>query len=93
MFKVGQEVVCVDDSPGDPKITALLPMRPRAGVVYRVRSIHSETHIEGYGIRLEELINPSIPWVDAEECEWSFDYRRFRSLTNQDSELSMELAQ
>lgn len=50
------------------------------GVIYTVRSIQMEPHIAGYGIRLEEILNPSMIWSDGEEREWSYDHRRFKPL-------------
>jgi hypothetical protein len=47
------------------------------GAVYTVRSIHTEPHIQGYGVRLEELLNPSVLWSDGTEVEWSYMSERF----------------
>jgi hypothetical protein len=77
MFKVGQKVVCVDDSV-NPETARYMMLKPKSGEVYTVASIQTEPHIEGYGIRLEELPNQSIIWSDGDEKEWSFDARKFR---------------
>lgn len=86
MFAIGQKVVCIDGSP--PRhAAAQLPLRLVEGATYTIRSIHTEPHIEGYGVRLEELVNPSIVWSDGDEYEWSYDRRRFRPLADvQESE-------
>jgi len=85
MFKVGQRVVCVDDSPLRNECAEVVILRPKLNEVYTVASIHTEPHIEGYGVRLEELPNPSIVWADGDDKEWSFDHRRFRSLVNNET--------
>ena len=91
MFKVGQPVVCIAyaSNIADP----YLPMKPIVGRMYHVRSLHFEEHLEGYGVRLDELLNPIIPWKEGGEYEWSFSSTIFRPLTKQEQELSMEVAQ
>lgn len=79
MFKVGQKVVCIDDSI-NAECMDHMPLRPKVNSVYTVASIHVEDGLDGYGIRLEELPNPSIIWSDGDEKEWSFDARRFRPI-------------
>lgn len=79
MFKIGQKVVCVDDSV-NPETQRYMPLRPKYGEVYTIASIQIEPNIEGYGIRLEELPNPSIIWTDGDEKEWSFDASKFRPI-------------
>lgn len=77
MLKVGQKVVCVDGSPVvAPAGTALL--RVVEGEIYTIRSIHTEPHIEGYGVHLEELVNSLYLWTDGTECEWPYMSERFR---------------
>ena len=78
MLKVGQKVVCIDDAPMRNNCGDVLPLRLIAGQVYTIREIHTEPHIEGYGVRLDELINPSIVWSDGDEKEWSYQSERFR---------------
>lgn len=77
MFKIGQKVVCIDDSI-NPETAPYMPLRPKLNEVYTVESIHQEPNIPGYGIRLVELPNPSIPWSDGDEQEWSLDAHKFR---------------
>lgn len=77
MFKVGQKVVCVDDAPMRNDCGGVLPLRLVRWAVYTIRAIHTEPHIEGYGVRLEELPNPSIVWADGDEREWSYQSERF----------------
>lgn len=87
MLKVGQKVVCIDAS---PVLNAkAVPLRLTEGRVYTVRSIHTEPHIDGYGVRLVELENPSIVWSDGDECEWSYRSDRFKPVV--DSEADLEL--
>lgn len=93
MFKIGQRVVCVDDTPpsqangGD-----YCPIRPRKGGVYTVRGIHTEPHIEGYGVYLEECQNPPMIWSDGHEAEWPFASTRFRPAVNPTLELARRFA-
>ncbi len=79
MFRIGQKVVCIDASVyGDA--APYLPMRCKVNEVYTVRSVHTEPHLTGYGIRLEEVLNPSMLWSDSDEKEWSFSATKFRPL-------------
>lgn len=79
MFKVGDSVVCVDDSPPHEQHgAAYCLVRPKKGEIYTIRGIHTEPHIEGYGVLLEELVNPSIIWANGIEQEWPFASTRFR---------------
>lgn len=81
MFKVGQKVVCVDDAPPSSANGANYCLcRPRNGEVYTIRGIHTEPHIEGYGVYLEELLNPLVIWSDDTEVEWPFAAGRFRPI-------------
>lgn len=80
MFKIGQKVICVDDAPMRNDCGSVMPLRLVRDQIYTVRSIHTEPHIEGYGVRLEELVNPSIVWADGEEREWSYQSERFRPI-------------
>lgn len=73
-----------------------VPCRPRKGEVYTVRGIHREPHIEGYGVYVEELLNPPVIWSDGHEVEWPFASTRFRPLdknkTSQDAEAGAEVS-
>lgn len=82
MLKVGQKVVCIDGSPMRNNSAAHMPMRLIEGAVYTIRAIHTEPHIAGYGVRLEELWNPSIVWSDGTEIEWSYQSERFRPVAD-----------
>lgn len=77
MFQIGQKVVCIDDSV-NPETVSYTPCRPRKGEVYTVRGFLTQAHIEGYGVYLEELLNPSCLWSDQDEKEWPFKPERFR---------------
>lgn len=83
MFKVGQKVVCIDDRPQCAATAPFMPLRLVHGAIYTIRSIHIEPHIEGYGVRLEELLNPSMIWANDEESEWSYHPRRFLPLVDE----------
>jgi hypothetical protein len=79
MFKVGDSVICVDDTPPSEANGAdYCLIRPKKGEIYTVRGIHTEPHIEGYGVYLEECLNPSVIWSDGHEVEWPFTSTRFR---------------
>lgn len=93
MFRVGQKVVCVDASPMRNGCADVMPLRLVHGAVYTIRSIQTEPHIAGYGVRLEELLNPSIIWADGDEREWSYQSERFRPVAEHDSENATELAE
>lgn len=82
MFKVGEKIVCIDASPVRADCQVGMPLRLTLNAVYTVASIQTEPHIPGYGVRLEELPNPSMIWSDGEEREWSYDNRRFRPVSN-----------
>jgi len=77
IFRIGQKVICIDDSVNQETI-AYTPCRPRKGQIYTVRGFLVQDHIEGYGVYLEELPNPSIIWSDQGETEWPFKPERFR---------------
>ena len=83
MLTVGQRVICIDGSPPRNNSANFLPLRLVAGQVYTIRSIHTEPHLDGYGVRLVELINPSIVWSDHDECEWSYQSERFRPVVEE----------
>lgn len=90
MFKIGQKLVCVDDAPMRNGCGNVLPLRLESGRIYTVRSIHTEPHIQGYGVRLEELLNPSIIWADGEEREWSYQSERFEPVADAGASLCRE---
>ena len=82
MLRVGQKVVCIDGRPVRPDCAVGMPIRLIKGAEYTVRGIQKEPHIEGYGVYLEEILNPSMIWSDGDEREWSYDYRRFIPLAD-----------
>lgn len=82
MFAIGQKIVCIDASPVRQDCRVGMPIRLVKGTIYTVRSIQTETHIDGYGVRLEEILNPSMIWSDGDEREWSYDHRRFEPLVD-----------
>lgn len=92
MFKVGQKVVCVDDAPMRNNCGDVLPLRLERCKVYTIREIHTEPNIPGYGVRLEELLNPSIVWADGDEKEWSYQSERFLPVEEQGDVLVLTAA-
>lgn len=87
MLKVGQKVVCIDGSPMRNNCASVLPLRLVEGQIYTIRSLHTEPHIQGYGVRLEEQLNPSIVWSDGTECEWAYQSERFRPVVETETDL------
>lgn len=86
MLRVGQKVVCIDAAP--PRhAAAQVPLRLVEGGVYTIRELHTEPEIEGYGVRLNELLNPSVVWADGSEKEWSYQSERFRPLVETETDL------
>lgn len=92
MLRIGQKVVCIDGSAVRSDCQVGMPQRPTEGAIYTVRSIQVEPRIDGYGIRLEEIENPSMIWSDGDEREWSYDHRRFRPLVENEIKEAAELA-
>lgn len=86
MFKLGQKVVCIDDAPMRNNCGDVLPLRLIKGQIYTVRAVHTEPHIQGYGVRLVELLNPSVVWSDGTEYEWSYQSERFRPVVDTETE-------
>lgn len=89
MLKVGQKVVCIDGSPVRDDCTSSMPLRLVEGAIYTIRSIHTEPNIQGYGVRLEELVNPSIVWSNNTESEWSYHWGRFRPVVDSQAETAI----
>jgi hypothetical protein len=86
MLKVGQKVICIDGAPVRNNCGDVLPLRLVEGGVYTIREIHTEPHIESYGVRLNELLNPSVIWADGTELEWSYQSERFRPLVESETD-------
>jgi hypothetical protein len=81
MFKIGQKVICIDDTtPSSENGAAYCLIRPVKGEIYTIRGIHTEPYIDGYGVWLEECLNPSVIWSDRTEIEWPFASTRFKAL-------------
>lgn len=77
MFKPGDRVVCIDAS-FNAETRPYMPCWVTKGETYTIRGIHKDPHIEGYGVYLEEVVNPEQVWSNDEPREWSFSARRFR---------------
>lgn len=86
MLRPRQKVVCIDGAPMRNDCGDVMPLRLVEGRIYTVRSIHTEPHIDGYGVRLEELLNSSIVWADGSEKEWSYQSERFRPVVGSTEE-------
>lgn len=91
MLQIGQKVMCVDASL-NAEVAKHMPLWPKLNEVYTVASIHIDPRIDGYGVRLEELPNPSQVWSDGDDLEWSFDHRRFRPMVDQNLTAETALA-
>jgi hypothetical protein len=87
-FRVGEEVVCVNDS-----FSAgwrIVKNRPRAGVVYTIRAVTifdfgGETVP---GVLLVEVVNPVENWTGGDVCECPFWIARFRPIGDRKSGIS-----
>lgn len=77
MFKVGDRVQCINAS-FSAECQRYMPCWITKGETYTVRGIHKDPAIKGYGIYLEEIVNPEQIWSNDEPREWSFDSRRFQ---------------
>jgi hypothetical protein len=86
MFRVGQKVVCVDDTPYPDGYNKLYPVK---GSIYTIRGFHTESHIDDVGIYLEEVVNPPIEWSDSTACEWPFASYRFRPVVERSTDISI----
>ena len=80
-FKVGQKVVCVDDSG-----FTLTPNTPIKGRTYKIRGFYRNVLSNNVSIYLEEIVNGKIFYG----TEPSFDQYRFRSI--QYESVSIKLA-
>lgn len=75
MFKVGQKVICVDDSPGDQK--NLFTTWVKEGEIYTVRECKFLLGL--YRVTVEEITNPIVYIPDIMgTLEAGFNAKRFR---------------
>ena len=77
MFKPGDRVICIDAS-FNAETRPYMPCWVTKGETYTIRGIHKDPNIAGYGVYLEEVINPEQVWSNDEPREWSFSSRRFQ---------------
>lgn len=77
MFKIGQKVMCIDDR-FNAETRPYMPCWVKKFGIYTIRGIHKDSDIEGYGVYLEEIVNPEQIWANDEPREWSFNSTRFR---------------
>jgi hypothetical protein len=90
MFRVGQKVVCVDDTWKSPFWNEVT-YKPTEGVIYEVRRV-----IPGWwpcgatGILLVELVNPERKWVgDPIKSECPFWIERFRPIVERKTSIEI----
>ena len=76
-FKVGEKVVCVDDSPPKQLATKHLVLKLVLNEIYTIRNFVQT--IQGIGIHLEEIVNPIVQYREG-MLEPVYDNRRFRKL-------------
>lgn len=97
-FRVGQKVVCIDDSSTDPAIRASLQrdgmVWPIKGTIYTVRWIGCWHFRDQYhpAVRLIEIVNPIIAWSDGTADELAFISSRFRPLIERRSQTDISFA-
>jgi hypothetical protein len=78
MFKPGQKIVCVDNTPRDDRaITIAVLSQIKVGETYTVREIFDSTNPGQYSIALEEV---STPFSDRLDHEIGYKADRFRPL-------------
>lgn len=77
MFQIGQRVVCIDAS-FNAETRPYMPCWITKGTIYTIRGIHKDPNIVGYGVYLEEVVNPEQVWSNDEPREWSFSATRFK---------------
>jgi len=81
-FRVGQKVVCVDDSDWVASLLNM-PNRPVRGRVYTVRGLYENA------IYLEEISNPpQARWKNGDVAEACFFARRFRPVVERKTDIS-----
>lgn len=78
MFKIGERVECIDASIHDSYTRRFMPCWVKHGAIYHIRGIHQDPKIPGYGVYLEEVVNPEQVWDNDKPREWSFNHTRFR---------------
>lgn len=89
-FRVGMKVTCIDDvfwSGRDPRCNY-----PVKGDIYTIRSFdHNRPGCESpVGLRLEEIINPILPYPGGDD-ETSFPPWRFRPLIERKTDTGMAI--
>ena len=76
-FQPGERVVCINSN-FSAECQQYMPCWITKGRTYTIRGIHVDPNIEGYGVYLEEVVNPEQIWSNDEPREWSFSAGRFR---------------
>lgn len=86
MFRVGQKVVCVDDSDGH---IALLNGKIKRGAIYEVRGICQHLPAGEIGVWLCECVVPALTFSDGYVCEPSWRIARFRPLVERETDIGL----
>lgn len=84
-FRVGQKVVCVDDTWVNPYWIKNTPNKPLLGAVYTIRCIRAGRR--GCSVLIEEISNP----LHSSGIELGFYARRFRPLVERKTDTGMSI--
>jgi len=79
MFRVGQKVVCINNSPESNRKIPEGFTFPRKNSTYTIREIYEVSNV--VGVLLEEIVNPINPRTGN---EMGYAIERFRSLVDDD---------
>lgn len=85
----GAKVVCVHRKPLWDILIAYGCTLPKERGVYTVREVYSYKGL--VGVRLDEIMNPNIPFRDAGLAEPSFGVKYFRPLVTKTQEQDIEM--
>lgn len=88
MFKINDQVVCVDDKKPMPQILKLFNAWITQNEIYTVRGLQ-ENIFGDVGLLLKEIKNPSTPTKNG-EVEPGYAITRFRKLEDILAEISIE---
>ena len=89
MFKVGQKVVCIDDTPRSGQV--LIGFIPKKGVTYTIRDIYESKKQPGQiALILEEIINKIHPSLGHERGFYAW---RFKPVDDWAEEILSKIAE
>lgn len=86
MFRIGQKVVCIDDSHHHPFIGWFV--LPKKDSVYTIRSFYECPLTKKIGLRFYEIKNKEFSFVDG-YAEPAFDKDGFRPLVTKETDISI----